>query len=272
GDPDSEIVREEYAEILADAEKSKHENVLDFRSLFVDRANTYRTLLLSAAAIFGQMSGNAVISYFMPIMLDQAGISDTHTQLLLNAINSLVSFAAALTGASLVDRLGRRPLLIWATLGAMLMFVLTTVCSALVENGSTNAALSAVSVAAIYLFGIIFSFAWTPMQALYPVEVISYKNRAKGMSLNNLLVNICGFYSNFATPAAMGAIGWKFYLVYIVWDAMEVLVIWQFFVETKGRTLEELDAVFEAPNPVKASLVPPERSIDATNIDTIDKA
>ena len=39
--------------------------------------------------------------------------------------------------------------------------------------------------------------------------------------------------------------------------------IYIFFVETKGRTLEELDVVFEARNPVKASLKPIDRRNDA---------
>lgn len=37
------------------------------------------------------------------------------------------------------------------------------------------------------------------------------------------------------------------------WDLFEFVIIYFFFVETKGRTLEELDAVFDAPNPRKAS-------------------
>jgi len=42
-------------------------------------------------------------------------------------------------------------------------------------------------------------------------------------------------------------------LVFVFWDAFEA-VIWYFFcVETVGFTLEELDEIFSAPNPVKAS-------------------
>jgi hypothetical protein len=37
------------------------------------------------------------------------------------------------------------------------------------------------------------------------------------------------------------------------WDIFEFFVIYFFFVETKGRTLEELDSVFESKNPRKAS-------------------
>jgi hypothetical protein len=52
----------------------------------------------------------------------------------------------------------------------------------------------------------------------------------------------------------MEKIGWKLYLVYIGWICVEIGVIYAFFVETKGRTLEELKGIFEARNPRKESL------------------
>ena len=49
-------------------------------------------------------------------------------------------------------------------------------------------------------------------------------------------------------------IGWRLYLVYIAWICIEMATIFFFFVETAGKTLEELSEIFEAPNPKKASL------------------
>jgi len=48
---------------------------------------------------------------------------------------------------------------------------------------------------------------------------------------------------------------WGACLIFVnrFWDLFEAAFIYLFFVETKGRTLEELDEVFEAPNPRKAS-------------------
>ncbi len=41
---------------------------------------------------------------------------------------------------------------------------------------------------------------------------------------------------------------------YIIWIVVEIVTIYFFFVETAGKTLEELGEIFEAPNPVKASI------------------
>ena len=48
--------------------------------------------------------------------------------------------------------------------------------------------------------------------------------------------------------------GWKYIIVFVFWDAFEA-VVWYFFcVETVGYTLEELDQIFSASNPVNASV------------------
>ena len=68
------------------------------------------------------------------------------------------------------------------------------------------------------------------------------------------VISCTSFINLFCTPIAYGAIGWKYILVFVFWDAFEA-VIWYFFcVETVGYTLEELQEIFEAPNPPKASV------------------
>jgi hypothetical protein len=43
------------------------------------------------------------------------------------------------------------------------------------------------------------------------------------------------------------------YLVYIAWLCIEIATIYFFFVETAGKTLEEMNEIFDAPNPRKES-------------------
>lgn len=60
--------------------------------------------------------------------------------------------------------------------------------------------------------------------------------------------------NTFAAPVAMEKIGWRYYLVFVVWNCFETFVIWKWFVETAGHTLEQLTEIFESANPVKKSL------------------
>lgn len=54
--------------------------------------------------------------------------------------------------------------------------------------------------------------------------------------------------SNFAvglwTPPLLEAIGWATYLFYAAWNLVALFVVWKWFVETKGKSLEEIDAIF----------------------------
>ena len=51
----------------------------------------------------------------------------------------------------------------------------------------------------------------------------------------------------------LAQIGYWFYVFFVFWDMFELVIIYFFFVETKGISIEELDLIFEAKNPRKAS-------------------
>lgn len=120
-------------------------------------------------------------------MLDQAGIKDTNTQLMLQGVIAVISFIGALIGSSLVDRVGRRKMLFTTSCLFVLWFSIVAGLSANFA-GTTNKAASNATVAMIYLFGFTFSIGFTPFQALYPVECLTFETRAKGMGVYNLYV------------------------------------------------------------------------------------
>lgn len=53
------------------------------------------------------------------------------------------------------------------------------------------------------------------------------------------------FITIYVNSIAFDAIGWKLYIVYCGWLALEVIIVWNVFIETKGRTLEELAILFD---------------------------
>ena len=73
------------------------------------------------------------------------------------------------------------------------------------------------------------------------------------MGVFQLTGGAAGFLNTFVAPIALKNIGYWFYVFFVFWDLFEFAIIYFFFVETKGRTLEELQEVFEAKNPRKAS-------------------
>ncbi|KAK3669283.1 hypothetical protein LTR78_010821 [Recurvomyces mirabilis] len=251
GDENAPIVTLQVNEIVEDLSATQSENPWwDFKELVNTRPARYRLLMVILMSFFGQWSGNNVVSYFMPEMVKQAGITSTSTQLLINAINPIFSMAAAVYGATLLDRLGRRKMLMWGLTGGLVAYILLTAFTAASE---TNKNLSYGTIVSIYLFGIFFAFGWTPLQTLYAVECLENRTRAKGSGLNFLFLNVAMVVNTYGISVGIEKIGWKLYLVYIVWIVVELVTIYFFFVETAGKTLEELSGIFQAKNPRKES-------------------
>lgn len=251
GDPNSAIPQLQYHEIVNENSLTRDENPWwDFRELVHTRAARYRLAMVIGMAFFGQWSGNNVVSYFMPEMFKTAGITDTDTQLLLNAINPIFSMIGAVYGASLLDKLGRRKMMLSAMAAALFFYILLTAFTA---NAGANPNLGYGVIVAIYCFGICFSWGFTPLQTLYSVECLENRTRAKGSGLNFLFLNVAMVVNTYGISVGIEVIAWKLYIVYCVWIAVEMVVIYCFFVETAGKTLEELGTIFEAKNPRKES-------------------
>ncbi|KAF7593618.1 hypothetical protein BBP40_011136 [Aspergillus hancockii] len=251
--PIVELETNEMRENLQQEDITHWRNFFDLSVLVKSRSRRYRLLLNLAFSWFGQFSGNNVISYYLPTLLNNVGITDTDTQLLLNIIYALTGWIAATIGTRFHDIVGRRKMFLGSTAGMVICLAVTAATAAVfVHSGSTTA--SSASIAFIYIFGVVFAFAFTSMQPIYPGEVMSNDMRAKGMGTFKLTAGAAGFVNTFAAPVALADIGYWFYVFFVFWDCFEFAFIYFFFVETKGRTLEELEEVFEASNPRKASL------------------
>lgn len=87
--------------------------------------------------------------------------------------------------------------------------------------------------------------------------------RAKGMAFSNLAVSAGGLLNQFAWPISLQKIGWKTYIIFAIWCAFQAFTIYLVCPETKGRTLEELDDIFKAPNPRKESTMKKKIALDA---------
>ncbi|ETI26117.1 hypothetical protein G647_02894 [Cladophialophora carrionii CBS 160.54] len=255
-DPDSLWVKLQMREFEEELElDGADKRWWDYRSLFNSRASLYRVLLCAVAiSAFSQWTGQAGVSYFLPGMLSTSGITDTTTILDINLGTTLSSGIAAVSGASLMDRFGRRKVLIPCCATLTGIWAIMAACTG-VYYQDDNAAAAKASVAFIFLIGMVFSFAYTPLQALYPVETLSYEQRAKGMALQNIAGNAAGLVNMFAIPVALQQITWKTYFVFMATCGLEAVYYWFLMVETKGHTLEEMNAIFRAKNPVQASLV-----------------
>ncbi|ENH75434.1 Lactose permease [Fusarium oxysporum f. sp. cubense race 1] len=244
-------IKEMSNQIAADA---TDKSWWDYRGLWNTHSARRRLIGVLGMAVFGQVSGNSLSSYYLPVMLKQAGITNEKKVLALNGINPVLCFFGAILGARLTDVVGRRPLLIYSIIFCSCCFAVITGTSKLSLDQPDNASAANATVAMIFIFGIVFSFGWTPLQSAYIAECLSTDIRAKGTAVGNLASSIASTIIQYSSGPAFQDIGYYFYLVFVFWDLFEAVFIYFFFPETKDRTLEELSEVFEAPNPVKKSL------------------
>jgi len=252
GDVNSPLVNLEMEEIeeyvmIGGADK----RFWDFRPLFRTAADRYRAFMVIMVGAFGQLSGNGLITYFLPVLLENAGIKSQSKRLTLNFVNSVTSYIGALAGSAVVDRIGRRKILLIST---PIITVMLGIVAGLLSQKNAGEALSNAGITFIFLFMVVYSWGWTAMMALYPMEVLSYEVRAKGLAFLNLVTQGSSCINTFALPIALEKIDYKVYIVFAVWDAFESIMIYFFLVETKGLSLEQIEDIFHQPNPVQYSL------------------
>ncbi|KAG6377566.1 hexose transporter [Boletus reticuloceps] len=183
-------------------------------------------------------------SLFATPVLNEIGITDSSTQLLINGALQIWSLIAALYASYAIDRLGRR-LLVLSSAGLMTLFYMAqAICFSEYAQHGTAAAGHAV-VAFIFLFSSAYALTFSPLAIAYTVEILPFNLRAKGLSIFNFVISLALIFNQYVNPIALGALGWKYYLVYVCWLACEFIFLWFFIVETKNRTLEETAALFD---------------------------
>lgn len=248
GDATSRLVRFEMAEITATLEIEKQQRLSRWSEWFATKGNRHRFFLAAYIPAMLQWSGNALISYYLPVVLRTIGITNSKTQLVINGCLSIWSFLMAAGFATLVDRAGRRRLFLIGTGGMGISYIIWTICSAINQEKNFADTSYAAGVLVMIFVYVALYHACSPVAPTYIMEVVPYSLRSKASMLYQLTGNLAGIYNSFANPVAMTAITWKYYIVWCVVIAINFTLIFFFFPETKGRGLEEVAEIFDGPD------------------------
>ena len=127
-----------------------------------------------------------------------------------------------------------------------LAFVIWTVISAQNEQQNlANSGLGIGIVIMIFIFFFFYNIGMNPVPMAYMLEVLPFTLRAKGLTVFNFAQFSSSIFNGFVNPIALEAIGWKYYIVFVCLVVVWFLVIFFFFPETRGKSLEEVASIFD---------------------------
>jgi sugar porter (SP) family MFS transporter len=200
----------------------------------------FRRMLLGVSSQLMQQVGgcNAVI-YYLPILFKKSIGLEGRLPTILGGVNMIVYAIFATSSWFLIERVGRRKLFLWGTVGQMVSMLITFAC---LIPGTPEAAKGA----AVGLFTYIASFGatWLPLPWLYPAEISPIKTRAKANALSTCSNWLFNFLIVMVTPIMISNIHWGTYLFFAGINACFLPVIYFFYPETARRSLEEIDLIF----------------------------
>ncbi|KAJ6256418.1 hypothetical protein Dda_8919 [Drechslerella dactyloides] len=227
------------------------------------RTQHFRRMLLGASSQLMQQIGgcNAVIYYF-PILFETSIKQTRHTSLVMGGVNMAVYALFATASWFIIERVGRRKLFIWGTLGQMLGMIITF---AGLIPGTPNAGKGAA--AGLFVYIAAFGASWLPLPWLYPAEVNPLRTRAKANAVSTCTNWAFNFLVVLVTPIMVDRIGWGTYLFFACVNACFLPIIhplhttqtfacdnqydypltfnsYFWYPETRKRSLEEIDIIF----------------------------
>ncbi|KAH8665140.1 putative sugar transporter [Tricladium varicosporioides] len=249
--PDDPLVNLELEEIRRALEfEMEMSRSTSYMAFFKTKGNRHRFFIILAVGFFSQWSGNGLTSYYLTLVMDSIGYKSQDTQTLVNGLLQIWGLVTSLFFALLVNKFGRRTLFLASTVAILAVFIVWTALEATYEqetalSGEGSPAVAKGVLAMIFLYSLAFNIGWNPLQVTYVIEILPYHLRAKGLVLYNLFVACALIFNQYANPIGVTNIGWKYYVVYDVWIAVELVIVYFLFIETGNMSLEQTAAILD---------------------------
>ncbi|EEQ90549.2 hypothetical protein RJZ56_004588 [Blastomyces dermatitidis] len=251
GDLHNEKARQEYRDIKMGVLIQRQEGERTYADMF--RRYRKRVFIAMSAQAFAQLNGINVISYYAPLVFESAGMMGRKA-ILMTGINSLSYLASTIPPWYLVDRWGRRPILLS---GAVAMIIsLSFISYWLYLDIKLTPVLTVVSV---MVYNAAFGASWGPIPWLYPPEILPLSIRAKGASLSTASNWAFNWLVGEITPVLQETIKWRLYLMHAFFCACSFVLVYFVYPETSGIRLEDMDAIFGDGTAAPTPATPAER-------------
>lgn len=250
---DDPEVRNEYDYICDEIETERSFGSRSFAECFRG-TNLKRTLYALFTGNGAAFTGTYSISYYAPQIFQQAGVGSASISLATSGSSNILVLIVSLLTVMFIDKLGRRG--VFAS-GAFIMGASMYIVGGLFQGynyvdadgnvGLTNAHARNCVIAFVFIFQAAYAYSWGPVAYIYPAEISNTRTRAKVIALAYGLNWAIGIFMTFVMPIFMDNTIFGSY--YFFGGCCTVLFLGSFMLpETKGKTLEEIDRIFNPPS------------------------
>ncbi|MDA8693938.1 sugar porter family MFS transporter [Pseudomonadales bacterium] len=195
-------------------------------------------------AVFQQLVGINVVFYYGAVLWQAVGFSESDA-LLINIISGAVSIAACIVTVLLVDKIGRKPLLQWGSVGMAIALGLMVVAFMNADVGLDGRLDAgewgplALIAANAYVF--IFNMSWGPVMWVMLGEMFPNQIRGSGLAVSGLFQWSANFAITMTFPILLAGVGLAgAYGFYALSAAISAIFIFIFVHETNGIELENM--------------------------------
>lgn len=201
----------------------------------------HRTMLGFLAGMFQQLNGINVSSIYATTIFEQYLHMDATRSRILAACMCMMQIFGGYVTYYTIDRLGRRRLMLSGSVGMAICMALLAGTTSVADN--TGALV--VAVIALYGFQFIFTVGWAGIVFLYAAEVAPLQLRAAISALATTAIWTMAFLLAEITPIGFNTISYNYWTIFALINAVVIFpVVYFFFPETSGRSLEEIDEIF----------------------------
>jgi sugar porter (SP) family MFS transporter len=190
-------------------------------------------------AVFQQITGINTVIYYAPSLLQGAGFGNS-AALLANVVNGAVNVGMTIVAIWLLDKVGRRPLLLAGTAGMAAGMTITAL--SFLGGEQLKGGLAVVAVLGLLIYTGSFAIGLGPVFWLLIAEIYPLRIRGAAMSIAsmaNWAANFVVTISFLTLLSAIGGVGVFFLFAFLTLIALAYF--WRKVPETKGRSLQQIE-------------------------------
>jgi MFS transporter, SP family, galactose:H+ symporter len=192
-------------------------------------------------AVFQQVTGINTIIYYAPEIFQKAGIDKGTTALAATIGIGVINVLSTLIAMWLVDRVGRRPLLLAGLAGMTASLATLGVAQRFGSSIGVNpSSLAPITVAFIAIYIVCFAFSMGPIVWLMISEIFPNQSRARASAVSTAANWMANFLVSLSFPVLQLWMGNSLWFLYAAMGFGAILFVIGYVPETKGKSLEEI--------------------------------